>query len=309
VIAAAEYVNISLNREYLAESIAGKSVLDRMESALEYVWMSRRDEKTGLVVGAHTIDWGDVQIGGETHKQAVYLNEKSTLTVDIYDNALYCLAIRSFLSLLPPAIYGRGTRDEKWRQRLDFLRAQTKKVLWDEGRGYFVMHRHVTPLDHDFDEDSMFPMGGNAVAIEAGLTDRLMTRRIAQKVFVEQRRHGAATISGVLYPPYNDGIYLHPTVNKAYQYQNGGLWDWFGLRMVRALYKHGYKTEAKRAFLEIAAKVVKNKTFSEWDALDGSARGSRDYLGAAGQYIAAVSEMRESFGHHERSVRRAGPIR
>jgi hypothetical protein len=53
------------------------------------------------------------------------------------------------------------------------------------------------------------------------------------------------------------------------------------------------KSRARGALHQIAAKVVRNGTFSEWDRLDGSAEGSRDYLGAAGQYIAAIAEMRE----------------
>ena len=292
VIAAAEYVRASGNKNYVLEAIAGKPIIQHLECALEYVWSQRRDGKTGLVLGAHTIDWGDVQINGVAYRDAVNISEDSPLTVDIYDNAMYALAIQRYLDLLPAKREAFAASQKKWRNRLGFIRDTTKKILWDKRRGYFVMHRHVTPLKHGFNEDTMFPMGGNAVAIEAGLADKAMVGRIVAKVLLEQKRHGAATISGVLYPPYPDGVYQHSAVNKAYYYQNGGLWDWFGLRMVRVMYRHGYRTRAGEALREIAAKVVRNRTFSEWDALDGSARGSRDYLGAAGQYIAALMEMR-----------------
>lgn len=62
----------------------------------------------------------------------------------------------------------------------------------------------------------------------------------------------------------------------------GGLWDWFRLRLLRVMFKNGYKAEARHTMHEIATKIVRNKTFSEWDVRDGTSQRSRDYQGAAG---------------------------
>ena len=101
VIAAAEYVRASGNKNYVLEAIAGKPIIQHLECALEYVWSQRRDGKTGLVLGAHTIDWGDVQISGVAYRDAVNISKDSPLTVAIYHNAMYALAIEGYLELLP----------------------------------------------------------------------------------------------------------------------------------------------------------------------------------------------------------------
>ena len=43
--------------------------------------------------------------------------------------------------------------------------------LWQEDKGFYRVHVHLDPLPHDFDEDDMFAMGGNAQAMISGLAD------------------------------------------------------------------------------------------------------------------------------------------
>ena len=290
VIAVAEYVDNSRNTPFLASKINDVSVLDRLGRALDYVWVHRRDPATGLVTSGHSIDWGDVSIeqGGQ---KAIYLRPQSHLVAGIYTNAMYAIAIRDYRRLL--AAHGSASKDrsKQWAGRLRLLADKINKYLWNEAMGYFVMHRHVTPLDLPTDETAMFALGGNAVAIEAGLANEKQVDRIIGSALRLKDQYHAATVSGVLYPPFPDGVYRHPMVHRPFQYQNGGLWDWFGLRLVGTMFKTGHARTGCRSLEEIADKVVRNKTFSEWDDLDGRAEGSKDYLGAAGEYVAAVKEL------------------
>jgi len=290
VIAAGQYIAISADTAFLRSRINGVTVLDRLGRALDYVWTLRRDAETGLVLSGHTIDWGDVSIEASGRK-ALYLGPQSPRVVGVYTNAMYAIAIRDYLRLR--AIHGadRQHRDARWTNRLHLLRSNMSKYLWNETKGYFVMHRHITPLNLPTDESAMFALGGNAVAIEAGVATTEQADRIVGNALRLQSQYHAATISGVLYPPFAEGVYPHPLLRKPFQYQNGGLWDWFGLRLVRAMFGTDHAAAACTALAQIAAKVARNKTFSEWDDLDGRAEGSPDYLGAAGQYVAAVREL------------------
>jgi len=290
VVAAAEYVAVSADTSFLSSRINDVAVLDRLGLALDYVWAHRRDAETGLVLSGHTIDWGDVSIE-ESGRKAVYLGPQSPRVVGIYTNAMFSIAIRDYRRLL--AIHGaeHQDRDARWADRLHLLGGNISKYLWNEAQGYFVMHRHVTPLNVPMDDTAMFVLGGNAVAIEAGIANNEQADQIIGNALRLQNQYHAATISGVLYPPFAEGVYRHPLVRRPFQYQNGGLWDWFGLRLVGAMFETDHAAAGCRSLAQIAAKVVRNKTFSEWDDLNGQAEGSRNYLGAAGEYIAAVQKL------------------
>ena len=56
-----QYVNKSGNNDYLNTEINGKKVIDRMEWALQYLLSEKFNSLYGLIIGATTADWGDVQ--------------------------------------------------------------------------------------------------------------------------------------------------------------------------------------------------------------------------------------------------------
>lgn len=56
-----KYVKRSGNTAYLQTKIEGKTVLERMEWALEYLLNEKYNKQYGLLIGATTADWGDVQ--------------------------------------------------------------------------------------------------------------------------------------------------------------------------------------------------------------------------------------------------------
>lgn len=291
VIAVSDYIASTKNFAFLNEKIENKPVVEHLERALSYVWLTERDPATGLVKNGHTIDWGDVSIDG-SDQSAIYLKHNSHLVVGIYANAMYALAIRDYIDLVSKSVSPDDGNIELWQKRLTVLRHSIVANLWSPERGYFLMHKDLTPVVLPVNENDMFAMGGNAIAIEAGLATPEMAGRIFDVALRMKEKFDAPTISGVLYPPYPDGVYKHPAVTHPFQYQNGGAWDWFGLRLVSDMIKNGRTVDACKSLDEIATKVVRNRTFSEWDAQDGRPMGSKDYLGAAAEYISAIEDLR-----------------
>jgi hypothetical protein len=43
------------------KSIRGETIIDRLESAMEWVWQNRRDHKYQLIWSGYTADWGDLE--------------------------------------------------------------------------------------------------------------------------------------------------------------------------------------------------------------------------------------------------------
>ena len=94
--AIAKYIRVTNDRSFLNEVIDGKTVTTRMEDALNYLMQHRYNEKYGLLWGATTADWGDVQ---PEHEWGVELDQNSHLAIDIYDNAMFIIALNDYLSL------------------------------------------------------------------------------------------------------------------------------------------------------------------------------------------------------------------
>lgn len=298
VSGAATYVKASGDRAWLGKEINNIKVLDRLEHALDYVWEQKRDADSGLLKGAHTIDWGDVQLGGDP-QDAIYADDKTIWTVDIYDQAMFVLAAHDLAWLCQQNKEPQCT--QQWQQRADYIAQQTRTTLWQPDKGYFRMHRHLTPYQHPFNEDDMFPMGGNAVALEAGLATPDMAASIIRTALDRQTAYSFTTVGAGPLPPYPDNYYAHPAVTKAYTYQNGGQWDWFAARLVLEMYQNGHSKAATRALRQIAQQDVKNSGIYEWEDKTGNPKGSAWYSGAAGVLARALVEG--YFGIDERPDR------
>jgi hypothetical protein len=272
-------------REWLGKEIEGQKIIERLEKALNYLFDHRYDPHFRLITGAHTADWGDVE-AHEGDERAIYADSSSQWTVDLYDQSMAyqaCLDLASLLHLV---------REEKksafWKQRANQIKNRTNALLWQENRGFYRVHRHVTPLTHDFDEDDIFALGGHTLAILSGLADPEKAGRIIEEALNRQQRFGLSTISGCLLPPYPAGFFRHPMMDEPYEYQNGGQWDWFGGRFVAAMYESGYSQEATRCLLEIVRKNLGRGCFYEWDTREGYGQGSLNYAGSAGALAMAI---------------------
>ena len=171
---------------WAAGDILGVPALERMERALEYVLSRRFDKERGLVMGAHTADWGDVEME-DPDQSAVYAGDSTRWTADIYDQSMFYEAATGLAREFDDA--GLAGKARLWRERAGGVRRNADKWLWQEDRGFYRVHVHSGAWRHDLDEDAMFAMGGNAQAMISGLAGGRGGR---EKAPDHRKRPGAA---------------------------------------------------------------------------------------------------------------------
>jgi glycogen debranching enzyme len=287
VQAVCRYVRKTGDLAMLDEVVQGRSVRQRLEMALEYPLKHRFSEDHGLIWGATTADWGDVQ---PEHEWGVELDANSHRAIDIYDNALLLVAIGEFLQT---AAGGQAGLQAKWEARRESLRSAVRKHLWDESHRKFIPHVYLegSPFPDSFDERKVFYHGGTTVAMEADLLDPDEILVSYGQMRANVRLSGAATIGLTLYPPYPAGSFKNPSM-RPYSYQNGGDWTWFGARTVRQLARHGHVAEAYQELVPMLERVIRHEGFYEWWTLDNQPKGSGQFRGSAGVLLEAIAELR-----------------
>jgi len=286
-VQAAYQVFLLKGPEWLRKEVAGEAIIDRLEKSLLYVFSQRFDEKHGLITGAHTADWGDVAII-DADQRATDVDERTRWTVDIYDQSMVYEACQELARTF--SALDEKKKAASWQKRAESLKKNANGWLWQEDKGFYRVHLHLDSLEHDFDEDDMFAMGGNTQAILAGLADQEKAKRIIGRSVERQKEFNISTISGCLLPPYPARFFKHPAMDEPYEYQNGGQWDWFGGRLVCAMFESGFSRLAREKLLEIIRKSVTNGGLFEWDSRDGAGRGSDYYSGSAGSLAKALFE-------------------
>ena len=279
-----KYLQITGDTAFLRESVGGLSVQQRMEAALDFLVQHRLDTLYGLLWGATTADWGDVQ---PEHNWGVYLTDDTHFAIDVYDNAMFLIAIDNFLTMAPD-------RMPYWQPLRDSVATRVKRHLWDYENQKFIPHLYLagSPFPPDFDENRIFYHGGTAVAIEAGLLSIEEIRVSLNKMIQNVDSSGAASIGLTLYPPYPEGFFKNPGMYP-YGYQNGGDWTWFGGRMIQQLVRYGFIKEAYENLLPMTARVVENSGFYEWYSVDNEPRGSGTFRGEAGVLYKAIQMLEE----------------
>ena len=95
-----QYIKKSGNKDYLKTVVAGKTVEERMEESLEFLMNEKLNKQYGLIIGATTADWGDVQ---PEHIWGVEIDENTHFTIDIYDNAMLVIALENYNELIDDA--------------------------------------------------------------------------------------------------------------------------------------------------------------------------------------------------------------
>jgi glycogen debranching enzyme len=287
------YVTATGDRSILDQQVDGQTVRERMARALTYVLEHRFENKYGLVWGATTADWGDVQ---PEHRWGVELDENSHRAIDIYDNAMFAIAITDYLVLV-----GESAPDAaRWRTVRDDLRRAIRSHLWDTGRRQFIPHLYLegSPFPSDFDEAAVYYHGGTAVAIEADLLSPAEVRHALARMVENVKRAGAGSIGLTLYPVYPEGSFQNPGM-KPYGYQNGGDWTWFGGRMIRQLIRFGMIEEAYRELQPMIERVQTHQGFHEWWSQDNQPRGSGKFRGSAGVLGVAIQQLLEWAQAHQ----------
>ena len=277
-----KYVAVAGDASILAEEINGRTVVERMGEALSFLMNHRFDEKYGLIWGAATVDWGDVQ---PEHSWGVRMDENSHRAIDVYDNAMFLIAIDNYLALTEKQAV-------KWQETAGDIRANVRRHLWDEERRKFRPHIYLddSPFPWWFDEDRIYVHGGTAVAIEAGLLSKEEILPVLNDMINNKHFSGAASIGLTIFPVYPAGFFQNPGM-KPWSYQNGGDWTWFGGRMIQQLIAHGFVKEAYAELLPMIERVQKNDGFFEWYTIDNEPKGSGLYRGSAGVLGKAIEML------------------
>jgi hypothetical protein len=278
-----KYEKETKDTAFLSEKISGMSVSSRMSDALKFLMAKRYAPKCGLIYGATTVDWGDVQ--PET-PWGVVMDSSSHLAIDIYDNAMFLIALNNYIELFP--------KSHDWILVHRNIFENVRKYLWDKKLQKFIPHIYLKgpPFPASFNENKINYHGGTAVAIEAGLLSKKEIQIVNAQMLADVKASGAMSIGLTIYPPYPEGFFKNKGMYP-YGYQNGGDWTWFGARMITQLVKYGFVKEAYEEIMPMIDRVLANKGFYEWYTVDGKPAGSGNFRGSAGVLYTAITELQK----------------
>ena len=281
-----KYIDKTGDHNFLSEKVGAYTVAERLQMALRYLYTDRMVKQYGLIKGATTIDWGDVQ---PEKGWGVNINESTKWAIDIYDNAMLLIAMQDLRDLM------KETAPERKHLANEALRLKQniRKHLWDEKAQKYRPHIYLdgSPFPEDFDEQKILYTGGTACAILAGLHTRNEISAINRQMLQAAAAEPNATIGITVYPPYPSALFANM---PAYIYQNGGDWTWFGGRMIQALIKNGFYQEAYKEMSPMLDRILKYGGFYEWwDVKTGAPKGSADFRGEAGVLYDAINLLRK----------------
>lgn len=281
-----KYIRATGDKSILNEEIAGRTVEQRMSDAMHFLLNHRFDKTYGLLWGATTADWGDIQ---PEHEWGVYMDSTSHLSIDIYDNAMFMVAMNDYIALASDK-----AQVKYWKKVCSDIKKNVRKYLWDDARQKFIPHIYLngSPFPEDFDESAIYYHGGTTIAMEAGLLSKKEIAATYKQMVENVKAANARTIGLTVYPPYPKGFFKNGWMFE-YHYQNGGDWTWFGGRTVQELIKNGFYEEAYEAISPMLDLVIKNNGFYEWWSPAGDPLGSSSFRGAAGVLWKAI-EMFEA---------------
>jgi len=269
-----KYIQLTGDRSILNEKVGDKTVSKRLEWSMDFLMNQRFNQQYGLIIGATTADWGDVQ---PEHGWGVDLDNNTHTAIDIYDNAMFVIALNNMIEIIPAT-------KQKWNTIKKSIALNCRKYLWDKQNQKFIPHIYLkgSPFPADFDENQIYYFGGTTVAIEAGLLTKKEIEVSLNEMIKRVKQAGAASIGLTLYPPYPEGYFVNKIMNPVYSYQNGGDWTWFGGRMIQQLIKYGFVQEAYEQMQPMVKRVIDNNGFYEWYSVDNKPRGSGTFRGEAG---------------------------
>ncbi|KOH42904.1 GH36-type glycosyl hydrolase domain-containing protein [Sunxiuqinia dokdonensis] len=284
-----KYIKATGDQSILDEQIGDMTVAQRLEAAMEFLITNRYVTSHNLLWGATTADWGDVQ---PEHGWGVDLDENTHRAIDIYDNAMFIIALDNLMEMIPSS-------RSRWEVVRDEVFKSCRKHLWDQETQKFIPHIYLegSPFPDDFNENEIYYFGGTAIAIEAGLLSVPEIEHSLNEMVKRVKEAGAPSIGLTLYPPYPEGFFENQIMNPEYSYQNGGDWTWFGGRMIQQLVRYGFLQEAYEQLLPMTERVLENDGFYEWYSINNEPRGSGTFRGSAGVLYVAIQQLEEALAN------------
>lgn len=282
--AAFVYFKASANVDWLRSGVAGRSVIQRLNDAIAFLFRERRDHTTGLLYRAFTTDWGDVKIEGGPHPTDLLDGDSRIVT--IYDQAMAYRALAELIEM--NSVVGDEAMVKVHTDRAQTLKKATNDALWDEGLGYFHLHRQISGVE-PVATDHIFGVG-NLIAVDCGITDQEQDRRIFSNAMRCERLSGSNRPGLSLWPPYPNGVFNHPSMS-AFQYQNGGIWDWWGGVQTLAEFEKGEADQGFTHLSNTAQHWAHTGQIAEWHHIPSSSdQGSLNFGGAAATFGLALTK-------------------
>lgn len=281
-----KYIRKTGDKSILQQDVAGRTVMNRMEGMVDYLLRERYNEEYGLLFGAMTADWGDVQPNDDF---GCDFNELSSRAIDVYDNAMFIIALDYLKEMSDDE-----AAKTKWQNLRNKIAQNVRKHLWDDANKKFIPHIYLdpSPIPAGFDENKIHYHGGTTIAMEAGLLSKEEVGIVNAQMLENVRLSGMPSIGLTLYPTYPEGFF-RGGMSKPYNYQNGGDWTWFGGRTIQQLIAHGYVQEAYDEIRPMIDRVIQNKGFFEWYGMGNVPSGSGHFKGSAGTLAKAIEMFRE----------------
>jgi len=286
------YYTMSHDAAWLQSPIANLPVIERLNLAADWLYQHRFDPESGLFWRGHTVDWGDVKFEESTN-YTDYDPAQDHLTASIYDQALAYMALTELAEM--NAAVGDVARDDAWRGKAQSLKEQTNARLWQADKGFYRTHLHITPLEHDFDELAMVSIS-NALAIYAGLADFDQSQTILRNLERVRLEAGADKPGLSIYPYYPNqwpDLFFDYLGMGYGNYQNGGVWDWWGGVQIKTEFTKGFSREGTAHLLQVADDWHRHPgNIIEWQSSTDPEHheGSHYYSAAAGTMGSAIIE-------------------
>lgn len=262
-----------------------KILLNRLDRIMDSFLKRCYDRKIGLIRSGYTIDWGDVSLDF-SDQRALQLDVRSKISYNLFYQARALRAALVLEELARKTGYSRLV--VKWKEFYDKLKRNLRKKFILGQKNYLAIRylpEGLPPV-----EEKILAVGGNCEAILAGVLNKNEQQDFCRELFRRQEELKLFSGSFTLLPPYPQGYFLHHLVRSPYSYQNGGLWDWIGSRLLEVLFRNDYHRQAVKFQEEIINRTLREMTFWEWYDLEGKARGAFSYTASAGELFRIILE-------------------
>lgn len=285
VLLACDYIDQTNNFEWLKKKMGKKTIYEMIDTIVEKLFKDHFDENSGLFFSAHIADWGDVEFeddGADSQK----IDRSSHRIAGIYTQAVFYDAMKKWADILYKThLYQNSMQIMK---KADTLKSRVNEELWNEKSGFFRIHKHLDALNHDFNEDEIFALGGNVWAIRSGLADPEQAEKILEYINKLQVLNGYPTVSKVLNPPYPKDFFANQSLTEPDRYQNGGFWDWYGGMAVLEEFRFWDYDRAIKHLREICSASDQNNGLYEWYDVQKRGQGSMHYLASGSAILEAI---------------------
>jgi len=290
ILAAGEYFR--RNPQWIVKKIDQKTILDLLDQIMSAFLERCLDRETGLIRSGYTIDWGDVS-RDYSDQRALKLSKQSKISFNLFFQAR---ALRAALVLQKMAqSIGQEKLRSKWADFYQKLKQRVRaKFILSKERYLAIRYlpAGIEPL-----EKKILAVGGNCEAILAGIMKKDEIRAFLNELLRRQKELKLFSGSFVLLPPYPENYFPHHLLRHPFIYQNGGLWDWIGARLLEVLYDSGFKQEAAKFQEEIIRRTINEKTFWEWYDFNGNGRGAFAYTAAAGELFRVIFKQQKNLAN------------